>query len=71
MKFVSFHSKTLIPVTSATFTNLRLSTLRGQILAEDDGRGSSHPDGEVRQNWGKDGPSLLMPPNAEENTEDK
>lgn len=66
IRFVSFHSKGLILLTTATVTDLRLSTVRGQILAEDDGRGSSHPDREIRQNGRKDGPSLLMSPNAEE-----
>lgn len=47
-------------------TDLRLSAVRGQILTEDYGRGSSHSNREVSQDWCKDGPPLLMPPDTEE-----
>lgn len=47
-------------------TDLWLSTVRGQILAEDDGGSSGDPDRKVRQDWRQDGPSLLMPPDAEQ-----
>lgn len=50
-------------------TDLRLSAVRGQILAEDDGGGSSHPDREVSQDWCQDGPPLLVPPDTEQSTD--
>lgn len=45
-------------------THLCLPTLRGEVLAEDDSWGSSHPQGEVSQDWCEDGPALLVPPDA-------
>lgn len=47
-------------------TNLRLPAVRGQSLAEDDGRGGGDPNREVGQDGCEDGPSLLMPANAGE-----
>lgn len=38
----------------------------GQILAEDDGWGSSHSNREVCQDWRQDGPALLVPPDTEQ-----
>ncbi len=47
-------------------TDLCLSAVRGQTLAEDDGWCSSHPHRKVSQDWRQDGPPLLVPPDTEQ-----
>lgn len=44
--------------------HLCLSTVRGQVLAEDDSWSSSDPDREVSQDRREDGPALLVSPDA-------
>lgn len=46
-------------------TDLCLSTIRGDIFTEDDGRGSSDPDRKVGEDGREDGPPFLVPSDTE------
>lgn len=46
-----------------------MSTVRRDVLTEDDGWCGGHPEGEVSQNWCQDGSPFLMPPDTEHKTQ--